>query len=295
MEIQLDLLVTPFDLERTLRCGQLFRWEKRDDWWYGVVGEMVVKIRQIKDRLVFQTFPEKVDADFVENYFRLDDDLPHILSGISKDEHIRKAIQRFHGLRISRQEPWECLISYICATYKNIPAIKNMILNLSKKFGRKITFDSHSFYTFPKPSDLACTSLEEIRECKLGFRAESLLETSKIVYGGEFSLENLRKMSYEKAKHELLSLPGVGQKVADCVLLFSLDKLEAFPVDIWIRRAILNFYPEHFGDSFVGRVSGKSSITPSEYKTISSFGRRYFGKYAGYAQEYLFLLSRSQS
>jgi len=294
MEIQLDQSTTPFDLEHTLRCGQLFRWEKRGDWWYGVAGEMVVKIRQVKDRLVFQTFPEKVDADFIENYFRLDDDLPRILSRIDKDEHIRKAIQCFRGLRIGRQEPWECLISYICATYKNIPAIKKMIFNLSKRFGRKMTFNSHSFYTFPKPRDLAQASLKEIRECKLGFRDASVLEASKIVDRGELNLEGLRKMDYKKAKHELLSLPGVGQKVADCALLFSLDKLEAFPVDIWMRRIILDFYPSHFEDSFVERVSGKSSITPSEYDIISSFGRRYFGEYAGYAQEYMFLLSRSQ-
>lgn len=294
MEIQLDQSIRPFNLEHTLRCGQLFRWEKIGDWWYGVVRDKVVKIRQINGRLVFQTFPEKVDTDLVENYFRLDDDLPHILSKIDKDEHMRKAIQCFRGLRISRQEPWECLISYICATYKNIPAIKNMILNLSKRFGRKIIFNSHRFYTFPKPRDLAQASLEEIKECRLGFRATSILETSKIVNRGEFNLEDLRKTDYEKAKRELLSLPGVGQKVADCVLLFSLDKLEAFPVDVWIKRIILGFYPNYFEDSFVERVSGKTSITPGEYETISSFGRKYFGEYAGYAQEYLFLLSRSR-
>jgi len=205
---------------------------------------------------------------------------------------MRKAIQRFYGLRISRQEPWECLISYICATYKNIPAIKNMILNLSKRFGRKISFNGHDFYTFPKPSDLAHASLEEIRKCKLGFRAERVLETSKILDRREFNLEDLRKMDYEKARRELLSLPGVGQKVADCVFLFSLERLEAFPVDVWMKRVVLEFYPSYFGQSFIEKASSKSSITLREYKTISSFGREYFGKYAGYAQEYLFNLSR---
>ena len=294
MEIQLDRSTVPFSLEHTLRCGQLFRWEKLGDWWYGVVEDKVVKIRQNADKLMFQTFPEKTTAEFIENYFRLDDNLTSILSQINKDEHIRKAIQRFHGLRISRQEPWECLISYICATYKNIPAIKNMILNLSKRFGKKITFNGHDFYTFPKPSDLAQASFKEIRSCKLGFRAERVLETSKILDRGEFKLEDLRKMGYEKARQELLSLPGVGQKVADCVLLFSLDKLEAFPVDIWIKRAVLEAYPSYFERSFIKRVSSKSSITPWEYETIGSFGRKYFGKYAGYAQEYLFSLSRKQ-
>ncbi|MFQ5999141.1 MAG: DNA-3-methyladenine glycosylase family protein [Candidatus Bathyarchaeia archaeon] len=294
MEIQLDWLTAPFNLEYTLRCGQLFRWEKLGDWWYGVVRDSVIKIRQIDDRLLFQTFPEKMDVDFVKNYFRLDDDLPSILSKIDKDEYIRRAIQFFRGLRLSRQEPWECLISYICATYKNIPAIKNMILNLSKRFGRKITFNGHDFYTFPKPSDLAHASLEEIGSCKLGFRAERVLETSRILDHEEFSLEDLRKMNYEKARQKLLSLPGVGQKVADCVLLFSLDKLEAFPVDIWMKRVVLKSYPSYFERSFIERALDKSSITPREYETISSFGRRYFGEYAGYAQEYLFLMSRTR-
>jgi len=292
MKIQLDTSTVPFSLEHTLNCGQLFRWEKLGNWWYGVVKDKVVKIRQNADKLMFQTFPEKTTAEFIENYFRLNDNLPYVLYQINKDEHIRKAIQRCHGLRISRQEPWECLISYICATYKNIPAIKTMILNLSKRFGKKITFDGYDFYTFPKPSDLARASLEKIRSCKLGFRAERVLEASKILNREEFNLEDFRKMDYEKARQNLLSLPGVGQKVADCVLLFSLDKLEAFPVDIWMKRAILEFYPSYFERSFVKRVSGKSSITPREYHIISLFGREYFGKYAGYAQEYLFTLSR---
>jgi N-glycosylase/DNA lyase len=110
----------------------------------------------------------------------------------------------------------------------------------------------------------------------------------------EFNLEDLKKMDYAKAKQKLLSLPGVGQKVADCVLLFSLDKLEAFPVDIWIKRVVLEFYSSYFERSFIKRVSGKSSISPREYEEISSFGREYFGKHAGYAQEYLFNLSRKR-
>lgn len=294
LKIQLDRLVTPFDLEHTLRCGQSFRWRKLGDWWYGVVDEKVVKIRQIDDELWFQTFPEEMDADFVKNYFRLDDNLPHILSRISRDEHVRRAIQRFSGLRIIRQQPWECLISYICATYKNIPAIKEMILNLSKRFGAKIAFDSYIFHTFPRPSDLVNVDIEQIRKCKLGFRAEWVLETSRIVCDEENDLEALRKKSYEHARSELLSLPGVGQKVADCVLLFSLDKLEAFPVDVWIKRFVSKYYSNHFEPLFIEKIRNKRSLTPCEYREISSFGQRYFGQHAGYAQEYLFALARKQ-
>jgi len=294
MQIQLDQSITPFDLDHTLRCGQSFRWEKLSDWWCGVVEGKVVKVRQVGDKLLFQTFPERAEADFVENYFRLDDNLPHILSKIKRDEYIGRAIQHFRGLRITRQEPWECLISYICATYKNIPAIKNMVLNLSKRFGRKITFEGQDFYTFPKPSDLADANIKQMKACKLGFRAERVLETSRIVCNRGLDLESLRRMDYRRTKHELLSLPGVGQKVADCVLLFSLDKLEAFPVDVWVKRAILKYYPNHFEESFVDKISRRTSLTSGEYEEISSFGRTYFGEYAGYAQEYLFALSRKE-
>jgi len=294
LKIQLNQLVTPFSLEHTLRCGQSFRWRKLGDWWYGVVDEKVVKIRQISDELQGQTFPEKMNANFVKNYFRLDDDLPHILSQISRDEHIRRAIQRFYGLRIIRQQPWECLISYICATYKNIPAIKETILNLSKRFGTKITFNGYDFHTFPKPTDLANSNIEELRKCKLGFRAKRVLKTSRIIHKEELDLETLRKTDYEHTRNELLSLPGVGQKVADCILLFSLDKLEAFPVDVWMKRIILKYYSSHFEPLFIEKIRKNRSLTPHEYREISLFGQRYFGRYAGYAQEYLFALARSQ-
>ncbi|RLI45544.1 8-oxoguanine DNA glycosylase, partial [Candidatus Bathyarchaeota archaeon] len=150
----------------------MFRWEKLRGWWYGVVEGKVIKVKQVSGKLLFQTFPDRVETSFLENYLRLNDNLPEILSKINKDKHIEKAIQRFRGLRIVRQEPWECLISYICATNTNILAIKNMVLNLSKRFGRKIVFEDQNFYTFPKPSDLADADIKHIKACKLGFRAE---------------------------------------------------------------------------------------------------------------------------
>jgi len=130
----MNLEAVPFNLDVTLCCGQVFRWDKKGDWWYGVVGGKVFKIRQINAELEFANADEK----FVENYFGLDNDLQKIRVKIGKDEHIRKAIRELWGLRVVRQDPWECLISYICATYKSIPAIKNMLLKLSKKFGKKI-------------------------------------------------------------------------------------------------------------------------------------------------------------
>jgi N-glycosylase/DNA lyase len=292
MEIQLDSVAVPFSLEHTLNCGQLFRWTKLGEWWYGVVEDRVIKIRQVGERLIFQSFPEKATRKFIKRYLRLDDDLPKVLSEISKDKHVCRAVKLFNGLRISRQEPWECLISYICATYKNIPAIKKMINKISQRFGKKISFDRYEFYTFPKPIDLAQTSPTELRSCGLGFRAKRVLETTKILDRGNFSLEALKSIDYRSAKRELLSLPGVGPKVADCVLLFSLEKLEAFPVDVWMKRAAINLYAGHFNPSFIDKVRRKGSITLKEYEAINAFGREYFGRYAGYAQEYLFHLLR---
>jgi N-glycosylase/DNA lyase len=289
MKIQLNAS-TPFDLGFTLCCGQAFRWDKQGEWWYGVVGEHVLKIRQTGNVLEF----ENIDARFVKNYFGLDDDLLKILSQIRKDTLTIQAIEAFKGLRILCQNPWECLISYICATHKNIQAIKQMLSNLSKKFGDKIHFDGCDFYTFPTPERLAKATTQELARCSLGYRTRYVSETAKMVYENDFELESLRKLSYEKAKEELLNFSGVGLKVADCVLLFSLGKLEAFPVDVWIKRVILEHYGSYFPNDFIRKISGKKSLTNSEYEKVSLFGRRYFGDYAGYAQEYLYHYERTK-
>ncbi|MEM3626772.1 MAG: DNA glycosylase [Candidatus Bathyarchaeia archaeon] len=289
MKIQLDPSC-PFNLEATLCCGQAFRWDKQGEWWYGVIKGNVLKIRQIGEELEF----ENVDRKLVEEYFGLHDNLPEILSQISRDEHIRRAAEIFKGLRILRQEPWECLISYICATYKSIPAIKKMLRALSMKFGDKISFEGHDFYVFPPPERLAKATFKELAECGLGYRTKFVYAAAKKVYEEHFNLESLRKMPYEKAKMELLKFLGVGFKVADCVLLFSLEKLEAFPVDVWMKRVILKYYWEYFPKEFIVRLSRKESLSQSDYKALNLFGRRYFGRYAGYAQEYLYHFERTQ-
>ena len=277
----------PFNLDATLCCGQVFRWDRHDGWWYGVAGESVLKIRQIGDVLEFYN----ADTDFVKSYFGLKESLPEILSQISKDEHIKNAVDAFNGLRIIHQDPWECLISYICATYKNISAIRKMLFNISVKFGEKIRYEKYDFYTFPTSERLAKANTVELEDCGLGYRAKHLLATAKMVYNSKFDFEHLKQLSYEKAKEELLNFSGVGLKVADCVLLFSLEKFEAFPVDVWVKRAILKHYSSHFTKEFTEKISGKS-LTKPEYEQLSFFGRSYFGKYAGYAQEYLYHYER---
>jgi N-glycosylase/DNA lyase len=280
---------TPIALDHTLNCGQVFRWRKKGNYWYGVVRDTVVKLRQDQNKLIFKTYPEDIAADFLINYLRLEDNLPLILSKIDKDPIIKSAIKHSYGLRIIRQDPWECLISYMCATFSNLVRIKQMIQYLSKKFGKELIYDGYTFYSFPKIEDLVEAGLEDLLNCKLGFRAKYIQKTSKYVDTNKLDLKGLCCLPYIEAKKELLDISGVGHKVADCVLLFSLDKLEAFPIDVWINRIMSKHYYR-----YLPHVKYRQKyLTTKRYKQISSFGRDYFGKFAGYAQEYLFYYYRS--
>ncbi|MBS7616197.1 8-oxoguanine DNA glycosylase [Candidatus Bathyarchaeota archaeon] len=281
----------PFNLELTLCCGQVFRWEKIGEWWFGVADDKAFKVRQTGRTLEF----ENVSQDFVEKYFGLDNDLPAILKQITRDAHVTHAVKALEGLRIIRQDLWECLISYICATYKNIPSIKQMLFNLSRKFGCETVLDGRLLYTFPTAERLAHTSLKELAECGLGYRARYVLETAQKVASGEFNIEKLKTQNYGEARNALLCLKGVGLKVADCVSLFALEKFEAFPVDVWMKRVIIRHYANHFEEDFVKKISLKKSLTKADYEKLNSFGRKYFGEYAGYAQEYLYHFERISS
>jgi N-glycosylase/DNA lyase len=285
--VKLDAV--PFNLDVTLCCGQVFRWEKKGEWWYGVARGRVFKVGQFKGKLDYVN----VDEDFVVHYFGLDHDLQRVKEQVGRDEHIKKVLREFWGLRIIRQDPWECLISYICATYKGIPAIKCMLLNLSRKFGEKVALDGYEFYTFPTPEKLASATEKGLAECGLGYRAKYLLATSKEICSKRFELEHLRQLPYMQARRELCTLSGVGLKVADCILLFALDRLDAFPVDVWMKRAILNHYAKELPTELVQNLSSREGLSNTEYQRLSEFGRSYFGEYAGYAQEYLYHYERT--
>lgn len=281
----------PFNLDLTLCCGQAFRWDESDGWWCGVVQESLIKIRQDENVLRF----EGADEDFLADYLGLNDDLLRICRDINKDRHIEAAINQFRGLRILRQDPWECLISYICATFKNISSIKRMLLHLSRRFGEEVNVHNEKFFAFPSPTKLAGASLRELKECELGYRAKYVSQTSKKITEEDFDLDSLRKTTYDEAKKLLLEFPGVGQKVADCILLFGLGKLDAFPVDVWVTRALLRHYSSHFPRDLVTKIVQKESLSDSQYRQLNVFGREYFGKYAGYAQEYLYHCERTGS
>ncbi len=268
----------PFNIDFTLDCGQAFRWKRVDDgWWYGVIRESAVKVRQVGGMLEFQASLAEFGMDFLGDYFRLDDNLDRVYQGISRDAYVKKAIEQFYGLRIIHQDPWECLASYICATFKNIPAIKLMILSLSRKFGKRFIFDGREFHTFPSAEALAEANVNELKECGLGFRASYVQEAARMVSEGELDLGRLGEGNYELSRKELLSLRGVGPKVADCVLLFSFGFLQAFPVDVWMERITRRLY------------FCEAKVSP---KAIREFGMSYFAEYAGYAQQYLYYAGR---
>ena len=283
-------LDVPFDLDFSLCCGQIFRCRKIGDWWYGVAAENIFKIRQCGDLIEF----DGVNEEFVRHYFGLNDDLVKIANCITKDNYIKVALHQFEGLRIVRQVPWECLISFICATYKSIPAIEQMLNKLSIKFGEKKSFDGMDFYVFPTVRNLAYASEKGLRECGLGYRAKYVQATAKKIHEEKIKLDDLKTLPYIEARKCLEEFPGVGLKVADCVLLFSLEKLEAFPVDVWVKRIVLKHYSSQLPAELVKRLSSHDSLTKGEYEKVNSFGRNYFGQYAGYAQEYLFHYERTQ-
>lgn len=253
-----------FDLDHTLDSGQVFRWRREGEWWHGVVRGRYIRLRQDGDRLEVDGASE----DMVAHYFRFDDDLEEIYADISKDERIASVIDRFRGLRLIRQDIWECSASYILASYSNVPRIKKMIDSVCRTYGQEI---EEGAFSFPTPEEIL-EGEADIACCRLGYRADWLRGYASMVYSGEFDLYELATKDYRGAVEYLKSVKGIGDKVADCIALFSLDHLEACPVDVRIARAMRDIY----------------GVTGS-YNKVASYARRHFGRFAGYAQEYLYI------
>jgi len=294
-------LGTPFSLAFTLESGQLFRWERRGEWWSGVVSGGVLRLKQEGEILRCTTSSERLDSEFVTRYFRLDVDLDHLLAAISKDETIDRAVQRFYGLRIVGQDTWECLASFVLATNTNIPRIRKMVEAISSRYGDAIEFEGEKYSAFPSPRALAAAGERELLACGLGYRAPFLRKVAQSVSEGKVDFRALASLGYlESMKlltRELLGeklLLGVGHKVADCVLLYSCGKDEAFPIDVWIAKVLATSYPDLLGPSMRKRYAadGKVKLSPSDYDKISARVRAHFGRYAGYAQVYLFMAAR---
>ncbi|MBF8266769.1 MAG: nth [Dehalococcoidia bacterium] len=271
----------PLDLAATLESGQAFRWRRQGEWHYGVVGENLVALKQGLSHLEVRSSPSSPEhmETPLRNYLRLDDDLEAIYSRIGTDPVMRRAIASYRGLRLLRQDPWECLVSFICSANSNIPRISATVQALAQGYGQPLSLGDYVDYTFPTPERLAEAGEAALRALKLGFRAKYVAQVAERVARGEVRLEPLRSLPYQEAREALTSLPGVGDKVADCVLLFSLDKLEAFPVDRWVRRAVEESYLD----------GAKLS-----YKALRAWALERWGTDAGYAQQYLFHAMRLQ-
>lgn len=252
------------DLDHTLGCGQVFRWHKEGARWSGVVGGRIVVLEQ-KGAKVHVV--KGMDQGTFERYFRADDDLEMMYRELGSDAVLRGYFERYRGLRLVRQDPWECLASYVLATNANIPRIQRMVEKVCRTFGTEL---DDGRFSFPDPGQLL-EGCERAEGCGLGYRCGRFIELAQRAYRGEFDLEDMKRMSYEDCAAKLIELPGVGPKVADCVSLFSLEHLEAFPVDVRIEKAMAELY----------MMDGNRRI-------ISKKARERFGPWAGYAQEYIY-------
>jgi N-glycosylase/DNA lyase len=259
------LRIPLFSLKDTLECGQFFRFTKVLDTYIVQSSDLIFSLRQEGESL----FYEGVEEPFLVQFFRLDEDLDSIYEEIDKDPVIHRAIEKYRGMRLIRQDPWECLISFLCSSAKAISHIRSMIEILCKSCGTKVFRENYMGYGFPEPRCIKTPG--QLESVRAGFRTHYLLKASQCI--DREQLLSLRSLSYKEAREQLMRLPGVGKKVADCTLLYSLDFLEAFPMDTWIKKGLQQIY-------FKGKKVGE--------KAMEEFVSDHFGPYAGYAQLYLF-------
>ncbi len=271
-----------FDLAGTLECGQAFRWQRGPDGWFtGVVAGEVWRLRQTGDALEYNCSrcvscgspePEAhASATEVERYLALDVPLAKVVATFPDDAALHDAVKKHWGLRVLRQEPWETLVSFIASSTKQIVQIRQIVAQLARQLGHNDAF--------PTVDVVARATHRQLVDCKLGFRAKYLLAAAQAIDSGEVRLDKLPGMDYDRALEELMKLPGVGEKIAACTLLFSCGHDEAFPIDVWIERSLRRLY-----------FDGKK--VPA--RKLRDFARSHFGPYAGWAQQHLFFQERSR-
>jgi N-glycosylase/DNA lyase len=265
-----------YDLSATLNSGQVFGWEENAGRWSGVVQGKWVELRAETGVIVVRTILPPGDWCWLKHFLQSEVRLAEILGTFPPDdEFLHRAVLRCRGLRLLRQDPWECLASFILSSTKQIVQIRQIVRELRERFGKRVATPGGipPTFAFPKAEDLAVVSEAELRQCKMGFRAPYLLAAARRVAAGEIDLTALGRMELAAAREELLRLAGVGEKIADCVLLFAYGFPTAFPVDVWVHRVLTKYY-------FRGRK------VPAE--RLRKFVRQHFGPHAGYAQQYLF-------
>lgn len=232
----------------------------------------IVKLKQEGDYILWQTYPKKDEWDFIKRYFRVDTDYEDIMKNILKDEFVKKSVIKFPDIRLLKQDFEEALISYMISPTNSVKSIRTRVRNLSRKFGEKVILDGHTFFMFPKTEVIADASLNDLLNCSLGFRAGRIKTAAGIVLENNLT-KKITNYSEEKSRDELMKLSGIGDKVADCILLYSLAYDKIIPVDRWVQRFLINYY----------NLPSKSS-----YETMRKWIRDYWGDYAGWAGQYLF-------
>jgi N-glycosylase/DNA lyase len=276
-------------LTATLSSGQAFRWKFHDNGWNGVIGGVGpaersrwVRLHSDKSSITAETAELVADWNWLTSYLQIGLDLSMVLATFPDDGPMRAAVDVCHGLRLLRQDPWECLASFILSSTKQIVQIQQIVALLCERFGEPVpAAPPHApAHAFPSPDRLARATEPGLRACKMGFRAPYLLATARLVADGKFDPDGLRQLPVDVARAELLKLPGVGRKIADCVLLFACGHQSAFPVDVWVMKALRRLY------------FPRRRLTA---KRVQQFSETHFGPHAGYAQQYLFHYIRTKA
>jgi N-glycosylase/DNA lyase len=270
-----------FDLEKTLASGQVFHWEKADGGFVGTIADRAVFAEQQGDFLKVrfggtprQTRETRMFPGIVAHYFALDHPLGKICDSFPNDPVMNAARDFCRGLRIIRQPKWECLATFICSSMKQVAHIRQISLALRKRFGKRRTIDNRAVYTFPPAQRIADAPESALRACALGYRAKNLRGTARLVRSGQADLETWSALDDPELRRQLCVLPGVGPKIANCVMLFAYERLRAFPIDVWIERVLRQQY-----------LSRRKKMTAQQ---LREFSESHFGQHGGYAQQYLF-------
>ncbi|HUD48213.1 MAG TPA: DNA glycosylase [Candidatus Baltobacteraceae bacterium] len=279
--MSVEFAVKHYDLGATLSSGQAFRWRQNGGAWEGIIGSRWVRLRQDTDCISAETVAAG-DWQWLRHYLQVEVRLEEILATFPQDEAMRAAVAHCCGLRLLRQEPWESLASFICSSTKRIAQIRQIVELLSSRFGEPLAVGQGiaPAFSFPTAARIAAASEAELRGCKLGFRAPYLAATARVVASGKIDLSRLSELPMDEARAALVDLPGVGVKIADCVLLFAYGFQRAFPVDVWINRALHQLY-----------FSKRRPKPPR----LRHFSQTYFGPHSGYAQQYLFHYMRTRN
>lgn len=284
---QTYLLTNPdsFNLIHIFECGQCFRWNIEEDGSYtGVIKNGVINVKQTEKDFLFTGIVDGNLEDIVKDYFDLSTDYSKIKDVLSKiDIYLKESIEFGEGIRILNQDLWECIISFIISANNNIPRIKKIIDRISEKYGKKVVFREKDYYLFPDIEELSVASVEDLRGLGLGFRDKRVYTTTKMIKENEISLEQLKQSdNLEYIETELLKLDGVGEKVANCIMLFALKRYDVFPIDVWVRRVMNDLYIHNEDEEKVSK------------KEIKKLAEEKFLGIPGLAQQYLFYWKREQ-